>query len=247
MPATDPLAPKIALVTGGAIRVGAQIVRALHARGLHVYFTFHSSQSAATSLAAELSAVGPPVTAIQADLFEPVAAAQAITQSLAQHPHLSVLVHSASRFPRARLADTDQRLIDQLMAIHVTSPLLITQALADKLRSAGGCVVNLLDAMVDRPGRSYLAYAASKAALANLTLSLARELAPHARCNAVAPGAVLWPDNTPEAGKARYLSRVPLARQGTPEEVAAAVCFLALDAPYTTGVTLPVDGGRHAV
>jgi pteridine reductase len=132
----------------------------------------------------------------------------------------------------------------RLMAIHFEAPLLLAQAFAPMLRAARGHVVNMVDIQAERPSPQYLAYCASKAALVNLTLGLARELAPEVTVNGIAPGVVEWPDDYPEAERAKYLKRVPLQRPGTPGDVAELVHFLCTAGSYLTGQILRLDGGR---
>jgi len=121
---------------------------------------------------------------------------------------------------------------------------LLAQSLAPMLRAARGHVVNMIDLLVERPWPEYMAYCASKAALANLTLSLARELAPEVTVNGIAPGVVEWPEDYPQAEREKYLKRVPLARAGTPEDVANLVHFLCTEGSYITGQIIRLDGGR---
>ncbi|MDB5297834.1 MAG: pteridine reductase, partial [Phycisphaerales bacterium] len=159
----------------------------------------------------------------------------------------------------ARLADTSPDLMRRLWAVHAESPLLLCQRFAPRLRAAGrgevgdgeigaggggGHVVNMVDLLAERPWPEYLAYCASKAALWNLTLGLARELAPDVTVNGIAPGVVEWPAGYPEAERVKYLKRVPLARAGTPGDVAEAVAYLVTGGRYVTGQILRLDGGR---
>jgi pteridine reductase len=130
------------------------------------------------------------------------------------------------------------------MAVHFESPLLLAQTFAASLRAARGHIVNMVDLLAERPWPQYMAYCASKAALVNLTLSLARELAPDVTVNGIAPGVVEWPPDYPEAEKEKYLKRVPLKRAGTPEDVANLVHFLATGGSYITGQIIRLDGGR---
>jgi pteridine reductase len=145
------------------------------------------------------------------------------------------------------LAGTTPDLTRRLWAIHVESPLMLCQRLAPLLRTSRGHVINMVDLMAERPWPKYMAYCASKAALANLTLSLARELAPDVTVNAIAPGAVEWPADMPQADRDKYLKRVPLARAGTPLDVAELVHFLATNGSYITGQIIRLDGGRSIV
>ncbi len=135
-------------------------------------------------------------------------------------------------------------LFRRLMAIHVETPLLLCRALAPSLRQSRGHVINMLDMMAERPWPKYAAYCASKAALLNLTLSLARELAPEVTVNGIAPGVVQWPDGFAEEDRRAYLARVPLARAGDAQDVANLVHFLVTQGTYITGQIIRLDGGR---
>jgi pteridine reductase len=160
---------------------------------------------------------------------------------------LDVLVNNASIFPKTPLEHTEPELIRRLMAIHYESPLLAARRFAPMLKAARGSIINMLDIAVERPMRGYAAYTASKSALWNLTLSLARELAPEVTVNGIAPGVVEWPDDYAQADRDKYLSRVPLARSGTPQDVASLVRFLVTEGRYITGQIIRVDGGRSIV
>jgi len=235
-----PRARRVALVTGGARRVGRAIVERLAADDYTVAFTFLSSQGDARELERRIKGL-----AIRADLTQPQDAAAAIfAQLTARFDRLDVLVNNASAYKPGRLDETDVPLIRELMAVHFESPLMLCRQFAPLLRAARGRVVNMIDLLAERPWPEYLAYCASKAALANLTLGLARELAPDVTVNGIAPGVVEWPDDYPQSEREKYLRRVPLGRAGTPEDVAQLVHFLATDGAYITGQIIRLDGGR---
>src|SRR6266550_3770503 len=203
MPATP---AKVALVTGGAKRVGRAIVEKLAQEGFSVAFTYNTSQDQAEELARRIDG-----QAIQANLFEPEQAAAAITTGFAQFAdRLDLLVNNASAYLPGRLRDTDMELMRKVAAIHVQSPLLLAKKFESMLRASRGHIVNMVDLLAERPWPEYLIYCASKAALANLTLGLARELAPQVTVNAIAPGVVEWPPGYPESEREKYLKRVPL-------------------------------------
>jgi pteridine reductase len=164
---------------------------------------------------------------------------------------LDGLVNNASSFHPATLGHIDEAHWTDLIGTNLKAPLFLTQALASQLRLNKGFVINITDIHAERPLRDYLVYTVAKAGLAGLTRSLALELSPDVRVNAVAPGPVLWPDESEidtfnAAERSRIVAQTMLKRAGTPEDVADAVCFLACHAPYVTGHILPVDGGRHA-
>ena len=231
----------MALVTGGAKRVGRAIVERLSEAGYAVAFTYLSSDAEARELVERLG----HAFAIRADLTNPGEAVRGIVDACGRFSdRLDVVVNNASLYEPSPLDRTDLAQMRRLMAIHYEFPLLLARAFAPMLRAACGHIVNMVDLLAERPWPQYMAYCASKAALANLTLSLARELAPDVTVNAIAPGVVAWPDDYPEAERARYLKRVPLQRPGTPRDVADLVHFLCTSAPYLTGQVLRLDGGR---
>ena len=228
---------RVALVTGGAKRVGRAIVEKLAAEGFRVAFTYHSSEADAKQLAARIDGL-----AIHADHTDPTAGD--FTMAMRDFARLDVLVNNASVYEPTRLSDASLVQFRRLMAIHVETPLLLCRAFESKLRASRGHVINMVDLLAERPWPQYLSYCASKAALANLTLSLARELAPEVTVNGIAPGVVEWPPDYPEGEKQKYLKRVPLQRPGTPQDVANLVHFLATAGRYITGQIIRLDGGR---
>jgi pteridine reductase len=239
------MSAKVALVTGGAKRVGRAIVQKLADEGFDVAFTYLSSEAEASAFEHELTTAGRRAMAIHADLTQPDTAPSAIFDAFKQQfDRLDVLVNNASLFLPGRLGETDLDMMRKVAAIHVQSPLLLCQKFASLLRSSGGHVINMVDLLAERPWPDYLIYCASKAAMANLTLGLARELAPEVTVNGIAPGVVEWPDDYPQGEREKYLKRVPLNRAGTPEDVANLVHFLATAGSYITGQIIRLDGGR---
>ena len=213
--------------------------------GYDVAFTYLTSEDRARRLVTEIRKKARHALAIRADLTDPESAIPAITAPFAAgFRRLDVLVSNASLYePDANGPDALSR-ARRLWAIHVESPMLICPAFAPKLKAAGGVIVNMLDLQAERPIPGYLAYCASKAGLWNLTLGLARELAPKVRVNGIAPGVVEWVEDMPVQERMQYLRRVPLARAGTPADVAQAVLFLCSGGQYITGQILRLDGGR---
>lgn len=237
---------KVAIITGGAARVGRSIAAHLAQHGYDLLVTFHRSEEAAGTLASECAKAGSRCELLRCDLRDADAAVRlADAHATWFGERLDLLVHNASVFPAAALESTTRELMWEVLAVHVVGPQLVTAALAGRLRHSRGCVVAITDGVDGRGFRKHAAYAASKAALNSLVRSWALSLAPEARANAVAPGVVAWPDDMPDDERRAYLSRVALGRPGTPEDIAHAVRFLAEDAPYLTGVVLGVDGGRR--
>ena len=236
------------LITGGARRVGAAICRRLHAAGANLMLHYRSSAGEARLLSAELNHVrANSVALIQADLLDVAKLPSLVEQTLHTFGRLDGLVNNASSFYATPLPDITLAQFDDLVGTNLRAPLFLAQAAAPALRRAGGAIVNIADIHAERPLRNYVAYSVAKAALVGLTRSLARELAPEVRVNAVAPGPVLWPEDGSfdELSRQRIISHTPLKREGTPEDIATTVAFLLADAHYVTGETINVDGGRN--
>lgn len=235
----------VALITGGAQRVGAQIVRTLHAAGFNVVIHYGTSRQQAIALQDELVARRPrSASIIQADLISPDAADTLIAHVSKTWQRLDVLVNNASTFYPTRIGTITEAQWVDLFGTNVKAPLFLAQAAVPLLRHNGGSIVNITDIHAERSLKYHSVYCMAKAALIHLTKSLAKELGPEIRVNAVSPGAILWSENTTEEAKATVIKRTILNRQGTPEDIAAAVKFFVCDAPFVTGQILAVDGGR---
>jgi pteridine reductase len=236
----------IALVTGASRRIGATIARKLHSRGLSVVLHFRDSAAAAGELAAELNQLRPEsASLLQADLEQADATDTMAEEIGIRHGRLDVLVNNASVFEPSPLGEVSQAQWDRLMASNLRAPFFLSQSLLPLLTVSQGCIVNLVDIHGQRPLRDYPVYCMAKAGLIMMTLSLARELGPDVRVNGVAPGSILWPEQgLNEEARRTILNRTALKRRGEPEDIASAVTYLALDAPYVTGEILTVDGGR---
>lgn len=241
-----PLAGTSALVTGAARRIGAAIARELHAAGASVMLHYRGSDAEARAREAAFNAARPGSVAIVAgDLAEPGGEAALVEATLARFGRLDLLVNNASNFYATPFGSVDPRQWDELMGANLRAPFFLAQAAAPALRPARGAIVNIIDIHADRPLAGYPVYSIAKAGLASLTKSLAIELAPDIRVNGVAPGAIAWPDDgqlDPQE-RERIVGTTPLARTGSPEDIAQAVRFLAT-APFVTGQILAVDGGR---
>ena len=237
---------KVALVTGGAQRIGAQIVRTLHAAGMRVAIHYHASAAAAEQLAGELDVLRPgSAVTVRGDLDDLGSAPGLVAAVEARFGRLDALVNNASRFYPTPLDTATAAQWDELMGSNLRAPFFLAQAAAPLLRAAGGCIVNLVDVHAQRPLKDHPIYCMAKAANAMMVMSLARELGPAVRVNGVAPGAILWPDRElSDAAKQEILGRTALRRTGGMEDVARAVLFLVRDADYVTGQVLAVDGGR---
>jgi pteridine reductase len=245
---TQPLAGKVALITGAARRVGAAIVRRLHGAGAQVMLHYRSAERDAQALQAELNGVrADSVALVQADLLQFAGLPELVKNTLARFGRLDILVNNASSFFATPLGSIGDREWDDLMGTNLKVPLFLSQAAAQALRKSGGCIVNIVDIHAERPLKDYVVYNVAKAGLAGLTRSLARELGPDVRVNGVAPGAVLWPDsgdNFDAVTRQRIVSNTPMKRAGDPDDIARAVLFFASSAPFVSGQILAVDGGR---
>jgi len=241
-----PLCGRTALVTGAAHRVGAAIVRALHAAGANVVIHCHRSLGEARSLAAELEHARADSTAVAvADLLDVETLPALVGAATTRFGALHLLVNNASSFYPTPLGQMTAAQWDDLLGTNLRAPLFLVQAAADALRRSRGSVINLADIHGQRPLRDHVIYSTAKAGLIMLTRALARELAPEVRVNAIAPGAILWPDaGMDEARKQRITAQTPLQRHGSPQDIARAVLFFSAEAPFVTGQILAVDGGR---
>ena len=239
--------PRVALVTGGAKRVGRAIVERLAAAGFDIAFTYLSSDVDAESLVAALKSSGRRSLAVKVDLTTPTAAAQVAKEFRANFDRLDVLVNNASLYEPSSLTESDPEQMSRFWAIHVLSPMLLCREFAPLLKTNGGHVINMVDLLAEKPWPRFLGYCTSKAGLWNLTLGLARELAPDVTVNGIAPGVVDWSGNDAVEMKEKYLRRVPLGRAGTPDDVAELVHFLCTEGRYITGQVIRLDGGRSAL
>jgi pteridine reductase len=239
------LAGQTALVTGGARRVGAEIVKHLHAAGATVAIHYRNSQAEAQALAAECNARRANSAAIfGADLLQLDAIAALIAAVTARCGGPHILVNNASSFYPTPFGQLTGAQWTDLMGSNLMAPLFLAQAAAGALKRAHGVIVNIVDIHGLRPLPGYIIYSTAKAALIHLTKALARELAPQVRVNAIAPGPVLWPDSgVDELQRQEIVRSTLLQRAGTPADVARAVCFFA-SAPFVTGQILAIDGGR---
>ena len=239
---------RVALVTGAARRIGAAIARRLHGAGYDLALHHLDSAAEMAALAAELEAArADSVQVVRADLGQFDRLPELVAASVGRFGRLDALVNNASRFYPTPTGTVRPQQWEDLFAVNARAPFFLAQAAAPHLRAAHGAIVNLTDVYAGRPLPGHAPYSAAKAALVSLTRSLALDLAPQVRVNAVAPGAILWPEHDPAgAAQQAILDATALGRTGTPEDIAAAVHWLlSADAGYVTGQVLHVDGGRE--
>jgi pteridine reductase len=236
----------VVLITGGARRIGAAIARHLHASGYDIALHHRRSATDAQTLSDELQSARPgSVELLQGDLASIDRIAGLVDAAVARFGRLDALVNNASAFFPTPLETATLEQWNHLFDANVRAPFFLALAAAPHLRNARGAIVNLVDIHGERPLREHAIYGTSKAALIHLTRALALELAPDVRVNAVAPGAILWPEDADDtSAQQRLIAATPLARIGTPAEIAEAVRWLLRDATYSTGQVLRVDGGR---
>jgi pteridine reductase len=243
------LAGKAFIVTGAARRVGAAIVRRLHAEGASVAIHTRSRADEANALAGELGAArAGSATVVIHDLADTAGLPRIIEATVASFGRVDGLINNASAYFPTPLATLTEAQWDELAASNLKAPLFLAQAALPELKRRRGVIVNLIDIHADRPLRDYAAYCAAKAGLAGVTRALALDLGPEVRVNGVAPGPIAWPDapgaEIDAAERARILASTPLGREGGAQAIAEAVHYLAAVADYCTGQILNVDGGR---
>lgn len=239
---------KIVLITGGAKRVGAAICRQLHTQGANLMIHYNTSVNEARALQAELNLMRPDsVAIIQGDLLNLAVLPNLISETVKHFGRLDVLINNASTYYPTEIGQINENNWQDLIGSNLKAPVFLAQAAAAELRRQHGCIVNITDMHIERPKKGYIIYSVAKAGLVTLTKSLAHELSPEVRVNAVAPGPVQWPEDNPqfdEVYRQRVINQTLLKRVGEPEDVAKAVKFLIYDAPFVTGHVLAVDGGR---
>ena len=238
----------VALVTGAAHRLGAHTARHLHGRGWNMVIHYRSRREQAQALAGELNDLREnSAIALQADLSQPDQIAPLAEKAIAAWGRLDGLVNNASVFypnPTEKAQGEDW---DTVMGTNLRAPFFLGQACLPALRKSGGAIVNMIDIYSQRPLTDHPLYCASKAGLASLTRSWAKDLAPEVRVNGISPGAILWPEGDAKMdpkNQQSILDKTPLAKTGRPEDIAGAIAFVLCDAPFVTGQILAVDGGR---
>jgi pteridine reductase len=238
-------ATRVALVTGGARRVGRAIVLELARSGCDVAVHYHRSHDDAETLATALADLGCQCELLSDDLADTAAPGRLVDRTVDRFERLDILVNNASVFDPQRIEDFDVAAWERIMRVNLTAPAGLAAAAHRYLRATGrGKIVNLCDIAAERPWPSHIPYCASKAALVSLTRSLARALAPDVQVNGVSPGIAVFPDDYDEATRQKLIAKVPLGRSGTPDDIARTVRFLVDEAHYVTGQIINVDGGR---
>lgn len=241
----DEAAPVLALVTGGARRLGARCVRALVREGFDVAFTYHQSRDAAQALVERLQdEYDADVTAFEVDLRRPQECTELVSSVEAEMGPIGLLVNNAGVLVSASVDSASALDLDRCYETNLRAPYVLSLECGRRMVTrGGGTIVNIASTGALRPYLQHLSYSVTKAGLVMLTSALALALAPHVTVNAIAPGTI-WLEGEDEAGSKPDPSRIPLGEWGDPEDVEDALVYLAT-APYVTGQVLGVDGGWH--
>jgi len=235
---------KVALVTGAGRRVGRALAVALGAERMRVAVHYNASADGARETQSEIQSAGGEAALFQADLSSARGPALLVEEVAGKFGSLSVVINSAAVMERTPFGAVTPEAWDAMFALNLRAPFLVAQAAAPLMRDDGGAIVNIADLAAFESWPAYIPHSISKAGIVKMTSSLARALAPTIRVNAIAPGAVLLPDDWEEESGERLVSTTPLQRLGDPEDVVQAMLYL-LRADYVTGETIIVDGGRH--
>lgn len=235
----------MALVTGGAKRIGRHLALALAARGCHVAITYNTSEKEARATVQAIRRRGVRALALRADQRQPAEVQQAVDDLLAAFRRLDILINNASSFYPTPLGQVTEAEWDDLIQTNLTGPWRFAQHVAPVMkRQKAGKIINVVDTAAFRPWTNYLPYCAAKGGLVTLTWGLARALAPRIQVNGIAPGPILFPPGTSARERRAAVERTLLKRAGSPEDIAQAALFLLEGSDFVTGVILPVDGGR---
>lgn len=237
-------AAPVALITGGAVRVGRVLSLGLAAQGYDLVVNYHSSGNEAGDLLGRVERMGRRCVLAGADLGEANGAESVVQAVMSAYGRLDVLVNNASIFGRGSLLDLDEAEWDRVMAVNLKVPFLLVKGLAGLLREASGCVVNIVDLSAFEPWTDYPHHSVSKAGLLHLTRVMARALRPDVRVNAIAPGTVLPPKNYSEKTRRAEISDTLVGHLGSPEDVLRTLLFL-IRSPFVNGEVVVVDGGMR--
>lgn len=239
---------KVVLITGAAKRVGASIAQFCHQQGMRLAIHYRESAQQASILCANFNQLRPnSAIALAADLRDNDKLEHLISQVVNEWGQLDVLINNASSFYPMPLAKVTPSVWEDVMASNLKAPFFLSQLAASYLKKQQGCIINLVDIQAQRPLKNYSVYCIAKAGLVMLTKSLAKELGPDIRVNAIAPGIVLWPDDETEFNEVlreKIVARNALKRVGTPQDIANTAVFLINHADFITGQIIAVDGGR---
>ncbi|MCZ6802500.1 MAG: pteridine reductase [Proteobacteria bacterium] len=236
---------KTALITGAAKRIGAAVAEHLHKAGMNIIIHYNTSVKEAHELARNLNENRhDSATTVQANLEHKENYVTLIDTALEFKDGIDVLINNASIFYPTSLETLNDKQWNELINTNLKAPLFLSQLAAKSLRLNNGCIINITDIYANQALITYPIYCVSKAGLVMMTQSLAKELAPAIRVNAISPGAITWHDEMDDEAKQTILNQTAMKRTGNMEDIAKAVLFLIKDADYITGQVLNIDGGR---
>jgi pteridine reductase len=242
------LTGKTALITGAARRLGAQSAKTLHQNGANIIIHYGQSAGAAETLVKQLNESRPnSAIALQADLLQLAQIEQLAEKAIQAYDGLDILLNNASSFYPTPLGTIQPQQFDDLIGSNFKAPLFLSQACYPALKKTSGCIINMVDIHARSPLKNHTVYSCAKAANAMLTRSLALEMGPYVRVNGIAPGAILWPENSAELdpdAQQQILQQIPLQRTGAPDDIADTLLFL-VNSDYINGQIIAVDGGRQ--
>ena len=238
----------VAIITGGARRIGAAICRRLHKANIDIIIHYKNSDKEANSLKGELNSIRKnSASIIQADLLNSNNYPLIINEAINIYGQLNFLINNASSYYKTNIQEVDELNWNDLISSNLKAALFLSKEAAPFLELTKGSIINITDAHITNPKENYIIYSIAKSGLSTLTKSLAKELGPKIRVNAVAPGPILWPDNSNEFDedyRQKVISQTMLKKVGEADDIAKAVEFLLLNAPFITSHILNVDGGR---
>jgi pteridine reductase len=239
---------QVAIITGGAKRVGAAISRRLHKANIDIIIHYRNSDTEANSLQEQLNKIRKgSASIIQADLLDPNSYSLIINEAIKVYGQLNFLINNASSYYPTNINDINELNWNELIVSNLKAALFLSKEASPFLKKSNGSIINITDAHITNPKKNYIIYSIAKSGLTTLTKSLAQELGPEIRVNAVAPGPVLWPDKSSEFDalyRKKVISQTMLKKVGDADDIAKAVEFLLLNAPFITSHILNVDGGR---
>ena len=234
---------KTALITGGAARIGAQIVKTLHHNQFNIIIHCNQSKDKAQLLCDELNSIRANSVEIVYGNLNNIDELDSLVSSIES---IDLLVNNASVFYPKSVEDSEMKDWDDVININLKAPFFLSKGLSKTLSKNDGSIINIIDIHSERPLKKHAIYNISKAGLKMLTQTLAKELAPKIRVNGVSPGSILWPQDSAEISeddKNLMLERIALHRQGSPQDISDTVLFLA-NSNYITGQIINIDGGR---
>lgn len=236
---------KTVLITGAAKRIGATIAKQLHQAGMNIIIHHNTAVKEANELVNELnSSRTDSAMSLQANLKEQGSYEALIKNALQFKSRLDVLINNASLFYPTNIEQISEQDWNEIINVNLKAPLFLCRYAASFLSKNNGCIINITDIHGEKPLKDHLIYSISKSGLIMMTQSLAKELGPNVRVNAISPGAITWPDNMNKETKKEILQHTALNKAGSMEDISKTALFLINDADYITGQILSVDGGR---